>query len=104
MTKHIASAGQTCFDLSLLYCGKIDAAFSIALGNGISLTHVFESGDEVAIPAFKNINNTVVLHLAQYNPAMSSGGMPAQEEVKQFLETSGTIGTAVIGLSFVISQ
>ena len=43
-------SGQTLFDIAVQYCGCADAAFGLAVLNGLNLTDDLEAGQELQIP------------------------------------------------------
>lgn len=50
MNTATVSSGQSLFDIALQHCGAMEAAFDIALANGLSLTDELMPGQTLALP------------------------------------------------------
>lgn len=72
-----AKEKQTLFDIAVQYLGKVDAVFTIALLNELSITDVLESGQALVIPLpeFEELE-TVEFFKRPWYPASGDLGYP----------------------------
>jgi hypothetical protein len=88
--------GQSVFDIAVQTAGGVEAAFSLALANGVSLTDDLTAGQELATvtPA----NKPIAEYYANKN-IMPATGLTAEEQQA----TLGGIGYMGIGIDFIVS-
>ena len=65
----IVQNGQSVFDIAIQKCGVIDAAYDIAILNGISITDTLIGGTVLQIPAVVNKDVVNTFTLGNIEPA-----------------------------------
>lgn len=89
---------QSVLDIALQYCGALEAAFDIALSNGISLSDDLTIGQQLVVP--EPIDKTMAWH---YNV---NGILPAtaitMEEINDILNIGDGIGFWGIEIDFIV--
>jgi hypothetical protein len=63
--------GQTIFDIAVQQCGSADAAFALAVLNGVSLTDDLIPGKELALPEVVNADVALYFKSKNLQPATS---------------------------------
>lgn len=90
--------GQSLFDIALQHCGAADAAYDIALLNGLSITDALEVGAQLELPPAMSV--AVMRHYASAGIKPATALTKAQEQ-----DTIGGEGVEfwAIEINFVVS-
>ncbi|CVK17130.1 hypothetical protein Ga0061079_11632 [Apibacter mensalis] len=88
---------QSLLDISIQYKGTVEAAFTIALANNISLTDDLMTGQELIIPNTKYYNKLI---LDNYQ---GKGFLPATAITDEFINKMDElgIGEMIINVNFI---
>lgn len=88
---------QSLLDISIQYKGTVEAAFTIALANNISLTDDLMTGQELIIPNTKYYNKLI---LDNYQ---GKGFLPATAITDEFINKMDKlgIGEMIINVNFI---
>jgi len=65
----IIESGQSLLDIAVQHCGSVEAALTIAIANGISITEAVAAGGELAVADAVNKSVVNLFAISKTNPA-----------------------------------